>query len=594
MLDWSQFIFLRPQWLWLLAAIPILIWLFKKAQNASGEWQDVCDPALLPHVLYQGKQTVRSHSALPLLVLAWALLSTALAGPSWQRVDLPMFQQQLGRVIVLDASNSMLATDLAPSRLLQARLKLMDLINGFNEGQTGLIVFAGDAFVVAPLTDDKKTLLELLPSLQPDLMPIQGSRPDLAVIKAQQLLQQAGHLTGDIVLVTDTSATAKLKQSVRNASKAGFRVHVYAFATKQGAPIPFKGDFLKDSQGNTVVPVLDENLGSIARDGNGFFQIVKSNKSDTTRILSWLESSGDQDSNESERKTQQRQDQGFWLLLPLLLISSLLFRKGWLFILVLYIAPASEVQAQSFSWDDLWKTQNQQAWQALQDNQPDKALEIEPSSQFKAESNYRLTDFESAAEQYAEDASPDGQYNLGNALAKSGKLEEAIKAYEQAIKLNPAHEDAIFNKDLIEKMKQEQDKQEQQDQDQDGEEGEQDQQESDQEKQEQDQQSKDQQDSESQEESSEQEQQSESEQKSEEEKEAEEKEQQQSQEQKSEEEQQQEMQEAQLQDDLSKEEQQAMEQWLRRVPDDPGGLLRRKFMYQYRQRGKQQNNEKNW
>ncbi|MBF0470945.1 MAG: VWA domain-containing protein, partial [Gammaproteobacteria bacterium] len=187
----ESFHFLRPEWFLALIPLLLILLLSERRRRGEGQWQQVCDAALLPYILIRQKQG--KASALPRL---WLLLMgliavTALAGPVWERTPQPLFRSQEALVVLFDLSRSMDATDLRPSRLERARLKLLDLLHQRQEGLTALITYAAQPFVVTPLTEDSATIEALVRSLSTDIMPAQGSRPDLAIAKGVELLQQA-------------------------------------------------------------------------------------------------------------------------------------------------------------------------------------------------------------------------------------------------------------------------------------------------------------------------------------------------------------------------------------------------------------------
>jgi Ca-activated chloride channel family protein len=148
----TAFHFLRPEWLWgLLPLVGLLVLLVKRGANAH-VWESVCDSHLLPHVLV-GTTGAKSCSPIILLGLGWTLTLVALAGPVWSQLPQPVFRAESALVIVLDVSRSMDAQDVAPSRLTRAKHKILDILQARQEGQTGLVIFAGESFVVSPLTD---------------------------------------------------------------------------------------------------------------------------------------------------------------------------------------------------------------------------------------------------------------------------------------------------------------------------------------------------------------------------------------------------------------------------------------------------------
>ena len=202
MIDFSQFHFVRP-W-WLLAFLPLawLVWSKWKRRVGSRNWEAICDPALLPHILIGNERGAKRWSTLA-TGLCGALAILALAGPVWQKLPQPVFSTQSALVIALDLSRSMDATDVNPSRLARARFKVADILARRGEGETALLVYAGDAFTVTPLTNDAATIESQLKALTTDIMPVQGNRTDTALSKAMELLRQAGASRGDILLITD-------------------------------------------------------------------------------------------------------------------------------------------------------------------------------------------------------------------------------------------------------------------------------------------------------------------------------------------------------------------------------------------------------
>ncbi|MDA7795271.1 tetratricopeptide repeat protein, partial [Porticoccaceae bacterium] len=239
-------------------------------------------------------------------------------------------------------------------------------------------------------------------------------------------------------------------------------------------------------------------------------------------------------------------------------------------------------------WQDLWLTYDQQGYKALQQGNAEAAQGLFENPQWQASVAYKNQDYKTAVEQYSQGKSADDSYNLGNALARSGDLDGAIKAYDQALTIKPHMDDAIANRQLVEQLKQQQQSQDQSGdpQDQDGESQDQDQQQGQSQQQSEDQQqseSEQQQNTGEENQSTEQEQEEQNKSASDEEK---------SNEEQSEEDQSEEQQSKQQSEEDSLKEQQQMElqQWLRRVPDDPGGLLKQKFRYQSQQRASEQRN----
>lgn len=572
----QNFHFLRPEWVYALIPALLLFLLLRYRQSQHSNWEKAIDPHLLAHILDNPDGKV-SKSPLTLLLIAWVIAITAIAGPAWRETPQPVHEREDALVVIFDLSRSMLATDVKPDRLVRAKRKLIDLLDMREEGVTALVVFAGDAHTVSPLTDDTNTIAAMIPSLSPDIVPAPGSRLTNALERAVELFEQGGVASGRILIITDEIRDVVSAQRIARHFRHAYAVSVLSVGTHEGAPVPMhagrpEGGFLKDSQGRLVIPRLDAaSLKNFAELAGGRYSPMSLTDEDLAYLLAEQPLQTDEQFRELERDFDVWFEEGPWLLLLLLPIASLAFRRGWVWgIALLLVLPTDEAMA--FGWDDLWQTKDQQGISAMQAGDPARAATLFEDGAWRATANYRTENFEEAANAYGQINNANGRYNLGNALAKQGRLEESIEAYEQALTLDPENEDALFNKELIEELLKQQEQQQQQQQDSDQENEDQDQQDQDQNQQEnKDQESEDQQDQEQGNQDQQQQQDEEQQQKQE-------------QQQQEQAEQQASEQEA---DPLDEEEKQALQQWLRRVPDDPGGLLRRKFQQQYEQRARE-------
>lgn len=611
----ADFHFVRP-W-WLLALIPlflILLWL-RHGRSSRGVWQAVCDVHLIPYVLESSESKTTSRRLL-IAGIAGLLAVVALAGPVWQQLPQPVFRQQSALVVMLDLSRSMDAGDLKPSRLDRALLKLQDLLRTRREGQTALVVYAGDAFAVTPLTDDTDTISSLVQSLSTLLMPVQGSRPDRAVEQGLSLLSQAGVHNGSLLLVTDGIDEGAVDEIAARVVSAGHSLSVLGAGTADGAPIPAaNGGFVKDRAGQIVVPGLDEAaLIRLADSAGGVYAQLSVLDDDISRLSRRIEADADSTDTEStELHTDRWREQGPWLLLLLLPIASLAFRRGLLAVFVC-IGIQWPDSAVALEWDDLWFNPDQRGMQAMEEQDYGTAAGRFSDARWKAAAFYRDGQYEDSAAQLEGMSGPEAAYNRGNALARAGRLEEAIESYRKTLEQQPDHADARYNLDLLEQMKNLQQQQQQSGQSNSDEQEQQQQQ--DQQSESKDSGDQGQQNSEGDPQQKDQQQgQPDSEQSSGEEQPgddqaASEAESPQSDSAQGEQDQQQTEQELKADNPETRnergtgqegeeepgqiaetdaeprtsEEQQAMEQWLRRVPDDPGGLLRRKFRHQYTQR----------
>ena len=450
----SEFHFLRPLWL---LAVPLVWWmvfLLRKKWWQKGDWDGEVEPHLLEFLATSHSQHKRK--LLPwVMCLAGTLLLLSLAGPAWQKKPQPLIKKSQARVLVLDLSFSMLASDVKPTRIDRVRFKLEDLLNNFSEGETALVGYAGEAFVISPLTHDANTISALLPGLHPNIMPVPGSRADLGVELASDLLSRSIGSQGHIILVTDGIEESEIT-AVKNASGAN-EFSILAVGTEAGSPIALKaGGFLKDRNGAIVIPKLNlKPLRKLANQVKGGLTLLSPDDRDVNQIIAAETSEGSYTEDEQQRTSDKWNEEGPWLLLIVLPLTALLFRRGVLFSIGLIVLPAFFAlpdTVRAFSWDDLWLRPDQQAAELFHQGETDYASKLFEDNEWKATAAYRSGDFEKAAEQFAKQDNTRANFNRGNALAFAGRLQDAIDSYEKVLSDNPQHKDAKFNKKLVEDL----------------------------------------------------------------------------------------------------------------------------------------------
>ena len=586
----ADFHFIRPEWLIALPFVLLTAVLFARRRLGPGSWEFVVDPQLAPHVL-SGSQANGIDSRWILLGVTGVLGVLALAGPAWERIEQPMFRSEQALVVALDLSRSMDAQDVAPSRLLRARLKILDLLQRRASGQTALIVYSANAFTVTPLTTDSDTVAALVNSLGTDIMPSRGSYPLAAINKGRALLEQAGMGYGEVLLITDGGSTPATERAARDLRDAGYSLSVLGVGTTDGAPIPrATGGFVTDQMGQIAVARLEEtSLRALATAGGGRYATLTSDNRDLDLLLSGETAS--RSATDETQGTDRWREEGPWLLLLLLPLAAMSFRRGWAIVLLVFVLPLAQ-PVQASLWDDMWQTRNQQAQERLEEGDVLAAAELFDDGEWQAVSRYRGGEFAESAAKFAAKGDTRNLYNLGNAMAMQGEFESALDAYEQVLEMEPDNADAKYNRDLMDEMLQEQQSQqegESQDSDQEsGGESE----ESDGENE------SDQQNSDNSEQSASDE--GDPTERAEDEDQQKDLDALQEELERAAEAQNNSESEQQLTDEQleelrrTKEEQQAMEQWLRRIPHDPGRLLRTKFRYQYKRSGKDQDGNDLW
>jgi len=475
----ALFHFLRPWWFVALPLWAMLAYALCKHRQQQNSWASVCDPALLGYLTGDAEPNKKSSNGCFLsLLLAGLLTITALAGPVWKQMPQPVVQASSAMILILDLSRSMDAQDIKPSRLLRAKQKIQDILAARTEGQTGLIVFAGSAFDVVPLSTDNKAILALLGALDTSMMPSQGSMASLALERAKAMFQRGAIQAGSVIMLCDGVDDGALS-AAQALAEIGHRVSILAVGTADGAPIPLpvqsnhttpsNGGFMKDSQGNIILPRLDERrLAAVATAGNGLFQHIQLDDADVLRLPGLIpshlaHSSTPQGNLAQSMQSDQWYEQGPWLLLLVIPLCALAFRRGalLLWLLIPLLAPvALPSAAHATAWNDLWQNADQQAQSLMQHGKHKQAAARFEDPQWRAAALYRAGEFAAAAKALKAINTADALYNKGNALARAGRLQDAVTAYEQALKDDGSHEDAQFNRDLVKKALQKKKQQE--------------------------------------------------------------------------------------------------------------------------------------
>ena len=474
----AQFHFLRPWWLLLLIPALTLALLLWRQRSSGANWRRAIAPELIDYLIEPAREQQRRW---PWLVLvAWSLAIVAIAGPAWEKMPQPVLQKRDGLVIVLDLSLSMYAQDIQPSRLQRARYKVLDILQRRHEGLTGLVVYSGDAHVVTPLTDDTATIANLVPALSPTMMPNFGSDPAAALDLAVELLRNAGFERGRVLLLSDEISSDNIEDIASRFSGKPWQLSIIGVGSEQGAPIPLPqqsntpnrsgtspqnnsqkmpSGFVKQQNGTIAIAQLHRGrFVELANKIGARYSDIRLDDSDLDATLpNTLANAAD--ARVVERKFdlwRERGPQLVWLLLPL---AALAFRRGWL--LAVLLLPLS-TPSQALDWPtwarQLWQTPDQSAQQQFDAGNEKAAAQTFRDPAWRGAAQYRAGDYQEAAQTLSTIDTADAHYNRGNALAHAGKLPDAIAAYDAALKMNPQMEDAKANRELIEKLLKQQQK----------------------------------------------------------------------------------------------------------------------------------------
>lgn len=432
----QDFHFLRPYLLIGLIFSGILLRILWKDERIQSSWAKVCDENLLNYLLIKGENKQRRIPYILAVIISF-VLTLAAAGPSWEKKDNPALSADNPMMIMLNLSSDMWIKDVSPSRIVRAKYIIKDLLDDLQTTETGFLVYTREPFMITPMTEDTKLVANLLPNVDSSIMPENGDRLDRAIEMAVKRLHEAGYEKGNLVILTADVGERfdAALDSARQAGTEGFDVNIIK---------------VSDSE--------NDKLRMIAEKGKGLYLNYNEKLSPlTTKINDLMHKALKQ----SRNMQSVWEDGGYSLLwLPAILLLYY-FRKGVLAILFLLILTNS---AQA----GLFLNNNQEGLKYFENGEYAKATDKFEDKQWKGAAAYKSGDYETALAAFSVSDDITALYNQGNALAKAGKIDEAIKKYEQVLEADANFEDARFNLEYLKKQQQnqqqQQDKQKQQNQ----------------------------------------------------------------------------------------------------------------------------------
>jgi Ca-activated chloride channel family protein len=419
------------------------------------------------------------------------LLIFALARPRWDYEWREVHSGGTDIVIALDLSTSMLATDISPNRLERAKREIIDLLKILKGDRIGIVAFAGVAFVYTPLTIDYRLADMFINQLSLKLMPVQGTAIGEALNQSIDALEKASSADTQgktIILITDgEDQNGDALESAKKAKEKGIKIFAVGIGSDAGAPIPMPdGGFKKDKEGNIVVSKLGEQtLQAITAETGGSYVRSTSGNLDLDVIYKQIKSGKEGEGDTSRQKIWYERFQIFLAIALALLIFEFFFqssrtrsaRQWWknlavLFFVILPIFDGNR-DAQASDTREGVKAYEQKDYKAAADKflraeikEPDQPIH----AYNRGVSQFYNMQYKEAAEAFAKSAQAQDKtlaaksyYNLGNTNVSQGDFKEAVKAYEQALQLNPQDKDAKENLEWAKKKLEEQKQQKEDD-----------------------------------------------------------------------------------------------------------------------------------
>jgi len=450
----AQFHFLRPWWLLVLLAAVWLPWAVGRQGDVRRRWRGTIAPHLLD-ALVVGEKRRRTLRPVHGIAALLALGAIALAGPTWERERPPFLADRAPLAIAIDLGTTMDAIDVSPTRLERAKLKVKALLAHRDGGRTALYAYAGSTHMVLPLTDDADLLQTFVDALQTRIMPVPGKDTAQAVRTIDTALAQEP-VPGTILLLTDgvEAGAARALQAQRGSRHA--QVVVLAIGTAEGGPL---------RAGDGTAPGLDaDGLHALRDSGIPVATLTTDSDADVAWVQRHVQSHVEQ-THASD--TQRWRDAGWPLTIPIALLAVLWFRKGWsvrwiagLAVAMALGAPPIPAQAQapaqaaekSWTWANLWLTPDQQGRRAFERGDYATAAQRFTDPMWRGVAYYRNGQYAEAARAFGQVNTTDGQFNLGNALARQEKYKEASARYRLVLQQRPGWQPAQKNLALMTQM----------------------------------------------------------------------------------------------------------------------------------------------
>ncbi|CAE6729867.1 hypothetical protein R69927_01760 [Paraburkholderia domus] len=456
-IDLTAFHFLRPEWLLLLIPAVLLPLVWFRRNSVRARWRNIIDPALLEHLIV-GDTKRRVIQPVHTVALLLGVGALAAAGPTWQQERPPFNQDKAPLVVVLELAHSMDATDVAPTRLERAKQKVLDLARARKGARTGLVVFASTGHLVVPPTEDPAMLELYVPALSPSLMPHDGKNATAGLDAAERLLAN-DPAAGTIVFMSDGFDTNQTDAFVQKAKSLRHQLLWLAVGTENGGPIRgADGTIAMDAEGHPLMGTFDAD--AIRKVANAADIPLASMRVDDDDVV-WVQHRAQAylAQEEASKIVPRWKETGYWLVLPLLLLALWSFRRGWtvkwlpmVLISLAFSAVPRHAQAADWHWVDLFATHDQQGRWNFEHGNYKAAAQRFDDPMWKGRAQYLAGDYTGALESFSRLKTAQAYFYMGNTLAHLDDYAGAIKAYDNALKLQPALPEAAANRAFLQRL----------------------------------------------------------------------------------------------------------------------------------------------
>ena len=496
-----MFRFEDPIYLYLLAVIPVILLIrFLMVRQQKKRLRKFGDRDLVRQLMPDVSR-LRPAVKFWLLLGALTLLIVMLARPQMGTKISHEKRTGIETIICMDISNSMLAEDVAPSRLDRSKMMVENLVDHFTNDKIGLIVFAGDAFIQLPITSDYVSAKMFLSNIDPSMIATQGTDIAAAINMASHSFTQQEGVGKAIIVITDgEDHEGGAVEAAKDAKARGMNTYVLGVGSPNGAPIPTgNGDYMKDNTGQTVMTGLNEEMcRQLAEAGGGTYIHVENNSNAQEQLDNALDKLAKKEISSTIYSDYDEQFQAVGIIVLLLLIIEIcilevknpLLRRVSLFKRSERTPTVRMLLLTVISLFSLLSPLSSFA-------QSDRQLVRQGNKQFRAGNNAEAeVSYRKAVEK--NQRNPQANYNLGNALMmqrkdslaitqyeKAAKMEtnplrraqayhnmgvicqqhqmfgEAIEAYKEALRNNPADDETRYNLELCKRQQKQQDKNQQ-------------------------------------------------------------------------------------------------------------------------------------